>query len=830
MGIVIRFILKNIYEKKLRTFLLVFSILISSSLFFSSLAISDNVVDIFLSDARQYYGTSDLIIHQNENSPSPFLQIKNADFYAPNIDYIIGVVQGSAYYKYKRNETVTINLRGTTIQDIGTMSNFITETAIEPDSFIGNNIILSTKAAEKYGFKKGDTIDLEINKMYRKFKVFAIAQPTGFFSENGQSLNAIIPKSTLASIYGRQDADTFLFVKLKEGVNLKQSIKVLGDAYKRYTVEEPVSEEQMKQDTGSISTGFMMMTVVVLFMSVFIIYTSFKVITMERLPVIGTFRSVGATRRTTDLVLLAESAMYGIIGGLLGCVSGIGILFIITKAITPSYMAGFDTKLVYTGGQLAAAFILAVVLSLVSSILPIIKISKIPVKDIVLNSIEKVGRKKQWKYILGVAALVSSFVIPPLSPKSIALVLDTVSMMLSVVGVILLIPLLTAGFVKLFENIYTAIFGNVGVLAAKNLRENKSILNNISLLAIGISSLIMITSVSDSVLKEVSSFFTRSAKYEVWMFVNGDRSFEQSLLAVDGVEQVYGNFEYYGAEVSGRNARLSLLQGVNSSKFLDFMSVDMEGDKQALLYDLDKGRNIIITNSLKEKFGLKVGDSISFHIRNKDVTYKIIGLFNSIMDGGDYALISDKYFKIDTGARNYNNIYIKTNKSPDEVVSKIREKYSRMQPYLLTMSELEKNNYETNAQVFNAMKAFAIMTLVIGIFGVINNYIISFLERKRSLAMYRSVGMSKSQIVKMMFIESLSGGVVGGSLGVAAGWLMTQAVPYVMKAMDQPIPLYINPATLILSFAAGCIITIVASISPIRKSSRLKLIEALKYE
>jgi putative ABC transport system permease protein len=679
--------------------------------------------------------------------------------------------------------------------------------------------------------KQGDTLDLEINKAHHHFTVCAFAQPTGYFTENGQSLNAIVPKDTLSSIYGSPNMDTIAFVKLKEGVDLKQSLKILKEAYPRYTVEEPVSEEELRQQLGSISVGFTMMTVVVLFMSIFIIYTSFKVITMERLPVIGTFRSIGATRRTTDLVLLAESLMYGVIGGLLGCISGVGILYVITKAITPPFVTGYDARLVFTADQLVYAFILAVVLSMASSIIPIIRVSRLPVKDIVLNSLDKREKKKYWRYITGIAFLILSVALPPISPNSIALATDTVSMLLSVSGIILLIPLISAGFVKLFEAVYTKVFGNIGVLAAKNIRQNKNILNNISLLAIGISSLIMITTISDSVMKEVSSFFTRNAKFEILLSLGGaDRSFEPSLLTVDGVRQIYGVFETGKVKVEGKGVTISLLQGVTSNKHLDFMDVDTDGDKQAQIDELDRGRNIIITNMLKDQLHVKMGDTLTLKLNNRNIRYRVTGFFNSLMDDGNYALISDRYFKIDTGIHSYDSIYIKTNESPDKVVKSLKEKYIRMQPYITTMSEMEKMNYETNSQIFNAMKAFAVMTLVIGIFGIINNYMISFLERRRSLAMYRSVGMSRVQIVGMMFVEALSGGFIGGALGAGAGLLMVYSVPYVMKAMNEPIPLHLDPATFLISFLAGTVITLVASVSPTIKSSKLKLIEALKYE
>ncbi len=831
MLIIIKFLLKNIYEKKFRTFLILFSVLMSSALFFSSLAISDNVVDMFLAEVRQFFGTSDIIIQANEKSPSSFFHMGGAEVIADNTEYAIGTVQGVGFYKYKRNESVTMNLRGTTIEDFQSMSQLYIDSGENLSFFTGNSLILSKNASDKYGFQAGDAIDLEINGSFYKFTICAIAQPAGYFAESGQSYNALVPKAALSSIYGYPGMSNMAFIKLKDPAGVQQALHMLEGAYKRYTVREPVSREEMEQQVGSISVGFMMMTVVVLFMSVFIIYTSFKVITMERLPVIGTFRSIGATRRTTDLVLSAESMMYGVIGGILGCTLGIGILYLIASAITPPWMSSFPISLSYTSGQLIAAFVLAVVLSLVSSIIPILKVSKTPVKEIVLNAIDRSRKNKSWKYVLGVILLAISFIVPPMAPKGIALVADTISMLLSVSSVILLVPLLTKGFLRLFEKIYTSIFGNIGILAAKNLRENKSILNNISLLAIGISSLIMITTVSDSVMLEVSSFFTRTSNFQVWMFLGGtDRSFEQSLLAVEGITGVYGNFEAGGIEVVGQREKIAVINGVNTGKYLDYQKTDMEGDPEDLLHELDEGRNIIITNMLREKYGLRKGDYINLKMKHGNVPYKVIGFHNTILNGGSNALISDKYFKIDTGDRYYSNIYIKTDRDPSEVADAVKKKFARLQPYILTMSELEKMNYEMNSKVFNTMKAFSIMTLIIGIFGIFNNYIISFIERKRSLAMYRSIGMSKRQIVKMLFIESLTGGIIGGALGVLSGMLMVYCIPYVMAAMEQPIPVYIGMETIIISFVAGAVITLIASISPTSRSSKLKIIEALKYE
>ncbi|HEX2944345.1 MAG TPA: FtsX-like permease family protein [Clostridia bacterium] len=831
MKIIIKFILKNMYEKKLRTFLILFSIILSSALFFAAQAITDNVVDMFLTDSKQFYGNADIMVFPETNSPSENLKTSRLDFMSGKSEYVIGALRTRALYKRSSDESVSVAVRGTTIEEMNIMCPFYVVGGSDIDSFSGRKIVIGKTSAEKYGIKIGDQVKLEIGGKVYRFLVCAIAQPDGYFAESSTTMNVVVPKSALSSIYGRTDVNNIIFIGLKDGVDVKQSIEEIKSGYRGYSVEEPVPVEDARASVESMSVGFMMMTIVVAFMSLFIIYTSFKVITLERMPIIGTFRSVGATKRTTNLVLLGESLAYGIIGGALGCALGLGVLYLITLFITPNFSAGYVIKLIYTPSQMAAAFGLAVGLSVISSVLPIRKISKIPVKEIVLNAIEKKNRKKTARYIGGLILLVLSFILPPISPKQLAYVLDTASMMSSIIGLIMLLPLLVTGFVKLFEKIYTVLFGNVGAIAAKNLRENKSILNNISILAISISTLIMITTISDSALKEVASFFTRSARFDVWLIKPGaDRSTEQSLLAIDGIQQVCGSLESNPVEIIGTDYKLSYVNGIDTSKYPSFYELNMDGDKEALLRSLDNERSIILTSIFRKKAGFNIGDNITLKLDRGNFTYKVIGFQDSILNGGGFGLISDKYFKADTGIQTYNEIYIKTDKSPDTVIGEIKNKY-RGEPFdVITMKDLEEQNYAANASIFRSMEAFAYLAMIIGIFGIINNYVVSFIERKRSLAMYRSIGMSRGQIVGMMIAESATCGIIGGSMGVIAGLMMVYTIPYVMEAMDFTMPILLNPSVLIVSFLLGAVITLVASLSPIKKTSRMNLIEALKYE
>lgn len=811
---------------------MIFSITLSSALFFASGAIADTMVKMYENRLMQYYGSSEILIQPEEKSPSQFLSLAGADKISGKLAYAVGAVQASASYKLNERETISFTLNGIDLADLQVLNpvGFSAGEALYP--FEGKKVIISENAAKKFNLKPGDYIDLGIRGNLSKFRICALAAPAGPFLDESQSYYAITPRETLASIFDARGRVNIIYIKASDPENKAGLMDELKQIYKRYNVREPFSREEFAQQISSMTTPFMLMSIIVTLMSIFIIYTSFKVVTMERLPVIGAFRSIGATRKTTNLVLLLESLAYGIFGGGAGCILGIGILYVMAYFTRPVGAAGFKPTIDFAPSQLAAAFIIAVVLSLVSCLIPIIMISRIPVKEIVLNTMQKAAKKSLWKLVAGIALLAASLIAPAYTPLNLAMIVDNICMLTSVAGVVLLVPYITSAFVFLLEKLYVPLFGNIGILAAKNLKQNKSVLNNISLLAIGISSLLMINTISNCVVKEVANFY-RDAKFDVWMLyaAQGDRNLEGIIRQADGVAGTYGVYEANNVEVMNEDSyRISVLQGVDLAKYMEYWKLDLSEDGEKLVKELNEGRSIILSGTLKEKFNVEKGGTITLKLKDIERTYRIIGFVNTLFNNGSIALISESNFKMDTGDRFYANVYVKTSADPASVKAEIQKRLSKRPNYSLTVDEMSIQNKKSNDNMFIILKGFSIMALVIGIFGVLNNLVISFIERRRTLAMLRSIGMSRKQTVKMIFIEALSGGIVGGITGIFAGFFLIWVIPYVLKAINLSVPISYPYGSVSNYIAAGVIITIAASISPALKSSRINIIEAVKYE
>jgi putative ABC transport system permease protein len=830
MGIIIKFIIRNIREKKFRTFLIIFSITLSTALFFASLALGGTIERTFLVKVKKYIGTADIIIYANEKSPFWMFRLNKTGVVKHDLEYAVGSVETQGTYKH-RNETVNFNLKGFYLDDLQKMNPYVLAGQADLAPFQGKKMIIAKRTAAKYRLQLGDKIELKIDDNRYRFKIVGFAEPMGFFQEDGQAVTAVVPRETLARAFAVPGLVGLAYVKVKDPLRTAAVIRKLSEAYRRYTVREPMSKAELHQYMQAISTPFLLMLVLVVFISVFIIYSSFKVITRERLPVIGTFRSIGATRKTTDLVLFAEGIFYGVMGGILGALLGLGILFLMSLLMRPDWVKDVKVTLVYSPLHLLAAFLLAVILPFLGSFFPIVKLSKFSIKDVIFNTIEKPKPNKSVRLIMGLFLLIFVFTAPWLVPKSLALVMNIICMVAAVTAVILLVPVLTSGFLKLFEWVYEFLLGNEGVLAAKNLRENKSILNNISLLAIGISSILMINTVSFSVVKEIVNFY-KDAAFDIWIHWadRADRSFEGVLRNIEGVTGVCGVYTADRVEIDGSKDRINLIHGVNGLKYFDYWKIPLDSSRQAAINQLDAGRTIMLSYILKEKLGVKKGDTLTLRMKRGQRAYKIAGFFTSLMWGGNFALVGERYLKTDMQLQYYGNLYLKAANDPDSLVAVIKKRCARKYPNLETVAEMAGNDERENRKIFQLLQGFSIMTLIIGVFGIFNNLMISFIERRRSLAMMRSVGMSRSQTWKIILIESLTGGIIGGGVGLLAGTVLIWLLPFMLRAINQGVQIHYSLKEYGLAMFFGIVITVAASIGPALKSSRFNIIEAIKYE
>ena len=832
MGIIIKFIIKSIKEKKFRTFLIIFAVALSGALYFASTSLSDSLVDIYTNKMKQSTGRTDIMIYPTRHSPAGGVSVTPLQRFKDKTKFVIKAVNGTARYKVKNKDYERISLTGMTLKDYESINDLQLASSVKGASFDSGGIIISQKTADRYKLKLGDRMELHIAETRRQVKIYGIALPAGMFLDESQDTRALISYKTLCDYMNTEGKPTIVYVKAQEEADIQSLIKELGESYPKYEVREPFSTEELYDSISMIAMPLLLMTFIVTFMSMFIIYSSFKVITLEKLPIIGTFRSIGASKKMMNKVLFLESLFYGVVGGIAACIIGIGILYLLTDFSTAAELKKYITiRIDISPIKLIMTFVLSLGVCFVSSMAPIFKVSKIPLKEVVLGNIETKRKRKVRKDVLGVVYIILAFIFPLVNIKGLSLILSGLSVILILLGVINILPTVIKYTSKPSEKIFCKLFGNIGSLAVKNIRGNKSILNSISLITIGIATLLMINNISMNLSTEIIYFYEKTFKSDLHVWMNGmDKSSARGIVRQEGVEAVYPTYEVYGIEAKEMGEKISYIQSVKDESHDRYYHYDYQGDKKKMLNTLDEDRYIITTVILKNRYKLKEGDKLTLKFPNGERSYTILGFINTLMNNGSFALIDENYLKSDSKLEYYTVAAVKVKDNSDLVLEKLKKQYSERYFGGRTVEEMLKNNKESNDQLMSMLIGFSGLALIIGIVGIINNLIISFIERKKGLAVLRSVGMSQKQIIRLLFIEAFYSGIIGGIAGISAGVIITQIMPYVLEAMKVPLPVYLVPGVLWMYLAGGIIIIVLAAVTPARSASKLNIIEAIKYE
>lgn len=166
----------------------------------------------------------------------------------------------------------------------------------------------------------------------------------------------------------------------------------------------------------------------------------------------------------------------------------------------------------------------------------------------------------------------------------------------------------------------------------------------------------------------------------------------------------------------------------------------------------------------------------------------------------------------------------------DELKRLLRQRH-RIQPEqgddfrIYNRAELAKTS-EENAQVFTyLLGSIASVSLLVGGIGIMNIMLVSVTERTREIGIRMALGARRRDILWQFLLEALVLSGAGGALGIALG--LGSAV---ILSRFSTFPIAITPWAVVLAFSFSMVIGIFFGLHPAQKASRMKPIDALRYE
>jgi len=828
MRVVIKTFLKSLIDKKARTLLVLFSIAISAAMVFANGSFSRTVTQRFYEADVRWSGAADFHIQTKAVvGAEEWIDPQKLAPYGDIFEYAFQMIKEKALYMPSLEGMHYFTIIGTDIEEFN-RNNPVTLSQGDFKDWNGYNIIVGQTYADLYHLELNDVMRLELNNIEYDFKIIGISEPKGLFLRELADYGFILaPKDTLAQIFNGDN--NLMFLKLKDRSQRESVMEKLSQELSEYDVRYGINDAVIAAETQNYVMPFKISSIVVLFMCMFIIFTAFNLITLERIPIVGTLRSIGSTRKKINAILIVESAGLGVIGGLIGCVIGIGVLQYIKYTAFTGDDAALNSEVLFGLQEVLTAVGAAVIITTLSAIVPILRITRTPIKNIILNDLTyKKGKYSRW-WILGALLLAACGIVPQFLPNNFTGMIAAVLLVTgALIGLVPLVPFLTYHLSNFFGKI--PFLSQDIVLGMRNVRDNKSLLNNIQLFAAAVAIVAFMASMFNTMGADLLASSSRDMKYDISLTLrHSDPESLNTLAQVEGLKSFDGC--YWGhTSILNYQTFLNSLYGIEGEAFFDYNAVrELEGAKAAI-NNLNNGKNIITSNLLKDKFGLKLGDSLLIQFGSIEIPYTITGFVETNHSIGHIGFISAANFREDMEVSDYDFIYIKADGSADALKNNLIRALGKDIMNIQTKTEWSAAVADKVVATFKAINSFTYLALMVGIIGIVNNLVASFIERKRGFAMYRCVGMSKKSLNRMLVTEAVAMGGLSVTFGLLCALIMSAAIPPSVSTLWGKVTVQLAVKEMIVMALVGILAMLAISVVPVLRNDKLNLIETIKYE
>ena len=311
--------------------------------------------------------------------------------------------------------------------------------------------------------------------------------------------------------------------------------------------------------------------------------------------------------------------------------------------------------------------------------------------------------------------------------------------------------------------------------------------------------------------------------------------------AVEGVSFVNGIVSgradvFYLAE----SASVSV-QGVEPLAWRNIIATELESGRY-----LNPGdTNVIVVGSRVAKSTFKQPLALNRGITIEGRLFKIVGILKE--SGGDDNRIimpieQSRDIIEDAGRDKLDSIVIKAS-SPDlvdQIVSEIDSKLTlsrhvtaKNKDFSVTSSKATLERVESVTQTFTLfLGAIAAVSLLVGAVGIANTMFTSVLEKTKEIGIMKTIGARNSDIMKVFLLNSGLVGLVGGALGISLGSAISTLLPKLLTGLGPggSVKTVIPISLLVEALFISIIIGMLAGAIPAYRASKLKPVDALRYE
>ena len=849
-----RVALRGLLGRKLRTALTAVAIVLGVALVAGTLILTDSISKAFdniFTDSRQgssvvISGKSAFDLTDDSGATAPPLNesLLQTVREQPDVAAAEGSVNGEAQLIGDDNKAIVYggapNL-GFSIENGNSPFNPLS--LVEGSWPSGDEVVIDGSTADKEGFVVGDTVGVQGRGPVEQLRISGIVK-FGSVSTIGGATLAGFDLPTAQRVFDMQGKLDEIAVAAKAGVSDEQLAQALGDILPRNTQVRTADQQAQNdaKDTNSfisfLRTFLLSFGGIALFVGAFVIANSLSITIAQRTRELATLRTVGASRRQVLKSIILEAIVVGVLASIVGLFLGLGLakglfwLFDLIGFTLPNSGLLFETR------TIVVALLVGVLVTLAASLRPAIRATRVPpiaaVREGATLPESRFARFRTPGALLltalGFAGVIYGLFGPGLGTAAILLFMGA-GALLVFFGVALFASKLVPAFAS-FLGWPTARFGGAaGRLARGNARRNpQRTASTAAALMIGLALVTLVAVLGQG----IRSSFTGAVDK---IFVSDYAITAQNNFSPIPIDAADAAANAPGAEaVASVRAGQALVFGSADSVTAvtpnagQAIALDWVAGSQSVYSDLGEN-GAFIDNDFAKKHNLSLGSPIKITVPNGNVVPLVVkGIFDPPPGGSPFGQVT---FSSTTFDQNYDQpenlfSFVKMKGGVTDANTKALEDSLKEFPNAKaqTRDQFKDNQVSFLNKILNVLYVLLALSVIVSLFGIINTLVLTVFERTREIGTLRAVGMTRSQVRRMIRYESIITALIGAALGIVLGIVLAGLLIARIDFINFSVP----TSQIVLFAIAAVIVGIVAAILPARRASKLNVLQALQYE
>jgi putative ABC transport system permease protein len=274
-----------------------------------------------------------------------------------------------------------------------------------------------------------------------------------------------------------------------------------------------------------------------------------------------------------------------------------------------------------------------------------------------------------------------------------------------------------------------------------------------------------------------------------------------------------------------------------------FISSELPGQLESLTYI--EGRRprgpteASIDKAAAETSGLEMGETIKLIGQGSARSFELVGFTR--LGGASFGGASIAQVTLPVAQRLTHKVgrfdQISVAAAPGVSATTLKRRIAREMPPGVRVETAKENADRGSEEIRENLSflqifllVFAFIAILVGSFLIFNTFSITVAQRVSEFGLLRTLGASRRQILADVVVEALAIGVVGAVIGIGGGFLIAMLLNGLLEAFEIDLPttgLVMETRTIVVSLLIGVLVTLVSSMVPALRSTRVPPIAAL---